>query len=93
MRIEFDPAKSERNARERALPFDRVLDFDWAGAVYAEDTRRVYPERRFVAVGALDGRLHVVCFAAIADGVRIISLRKANAREVKAHGQATSSGE
>ena len=85
MRIEFDPGKSERNARERGLAFDRAEDFDWEGALYREDDRRAYPERRFVAIGLLDDRLHVLCFTPIAGGVRIISLRKANAREVKRH--------
>lgn len=28
MKLKFDPAKSERNQRERDLPFERVYDFD-----------------------------------------------------------------
>lgn len=89
MRIDFDPDKSARNARERGLPFTAVERFDWMGARYLEDTRHDYPERRFVVVGYLDQRLHVVCCTPIADGVRIISLRKANQREVRRHEQAT----
>lgn len=85
MRIEFDPSKSERNALERGLAFDRASDFDWEGALYREDDRRIYPERRFVAIGYLDGRLHVLCFTPVAGGVRIISLRRANEREVRRH--------
>ncbi len=54
MKIEFDPAKSAKNDRERGLPFDLVADFDWEGAAYVEDTRFSYPERRFVAVGYLE---------------------------------------
>ena len=38
-----------------------------------------------MAIGLLDDRLHVLCFTPIPGGVRIISLRKANAREVKRH--------
>ena len=83
MRIVYDPAKSERNARERGLPFDRAADFDWEGALYREDDRRAYPERRFVAIGTLDAWLHVLCRTPVSGGVRIISLRRANAREVK----------
>jgi uncharacterized DUF497 family protein len=89
MKIEFDRAKSEKNARERDLPFDLVVDFGWESALYREDDRRTYPERRFVAVGFLAGRLHVLCFTPTAEGVRVISLRKANEREVRHHAQET----
>jgi uncharacterized DUF497 family protein len=87
MEIDFDPAKSKRNVRERGLSFERVIEFDWDSAVYAEDVRNPYPERRFVAVGYLDKRLHLVCFTPIAGGVRIISFRKANQREARSYGK------
>ena len=85
MKIEFDPAKSEKNRQERGLPFDMAHDFDWQTADYIEDIRREYPERRFVAVGFLADRLHVLCFTPILGGVRVISFRKANQREIKRH--------
>jgi len=88
MKIEFDPVKSEKNAQERDLPFERAADFDWEGAIYAEDSRNPYPERRFLAFGYLDNRLHVLCFTPIMGGVRIISFRKANTREAKSYGKA-----
>ena len=87
MRIDFDPAKSEKNGRERGLPFERVVEFDWGGAAFIEDERNLYPERRFVAIGYLRKRLHVICFTPIPDGVRVISLRKANVREARDHGK------
>lgn len=88
MKIEFDPVKSEKNARERDLPFERAADFDWDGAIYTEDSRNPYPERRFVAVGYLGEQLHVLCFTPVAGGVRIISFRKANSREARIYGKA-----
>lgn len=81
MDISFDPAKNARNVAERGLPFSRAAEFDFQTAVIEEDTRRAYPERRFVALGWLDERLHVLCFAPVPGGIRIISFRKANARE------------
>lgn len=83
MKIDFDLKKSEKNDRERQLPFERAIDFDWQTAIYSEDIRNDYPERRFVALGYLDLRLHVICFTPIEFGVRIISFRKANLREIK----------
>ena len=87
MKIEFDPSKSRRNASERGLPFDLAADFDWESALYAADTRFSYPERRFVALGYLGRRLHVICFTPISGGIRVISFRKANDREVKRYEQ------
>jgi uncharacterized DUF497 family protein len=83
MRIEFDPVKSEWNRRNRGLPFERVADFDFLTAQMIVDTRRDYGEVRYVALGNLDNRLHVLCFTETAKGIRVISLRKANAREVQ----------
>jgi Uncharacterized protein conserved in bacteria len=87
MRIEFDPAKSEKNARERGLPFTMVEEFVWETAQVAEDMRFAYPERRFVALGFLGERLHVLCFTPISEGIRVISFRKANKREVRRYEQ------
>jgi uncharacterized DUF497 family protein len=83
MKIEFDPGKSAKNARDRGLPFDRVAEFEWETAAYEQDLRFPYPEARFVAVGCIGLRLHVVCFTPVAGGIRVISFRKANAREVR----------
>lgn len=83
MRISFDPAKNERNIRVRGLPFDAAADFDFERALYAIDERRDYGETRYVALGMLGDRLHVLCFVEAEDGIRIISFRKANAREVR----------
>lgn len=83
MHIEFDPAKNERNILERGLSFERVSDFDFDTASIWQDTRKPYPEVRYVALGLLDARLHVLCFTPAAGGIRVISFRKANTREVK----------
>jgi uncharacterized DUF497 family protein len=93
MKLEFDPVKSERNARERGLPFERAAEFEWQGAMVMTDTRRDYGETRLVATGLLDGRLHVLCFGRIEGGIRVISLRKANRREALEYGQAKAADE
>lgn len=90
MKIAFDPAKSARNAEDRGLPFDLVAEFDWDRALLTEDTRFEYPERRFVGVGYIGDRLHVVCFTPIEGGIRVISFRKANDREARRYEQETS---
>lgn len=83
MKISFDPSKSERNVAERGLSFELVDEFEWSSALIAEDTRRDYGERRFQAIGYIGDRLHVLVFTPRGAAVHVISLRKANAREVR----------
>ena len=87
MRISYDPLKNERNIRERGLSFESAADFAFDTAMYAVDARHEYGETRFIAIGMLADRLHVLCFAEDHDGIRVISFRKANAREVKRYVQ------
>jgi hypothetical protein len=81
--ITFDPAKNARNIRDRGLSFERAIDFEFTTAALAIDARREYGEVRYVAVGYLDNRLHVMCFTETPSGIRVISFRKANSREIK----------
>jgi len=83
MKSEFDPVKSEQNTRLRSLSFDKAGDFDWETAIYYENERVDYPETRIIALGFMGVRLHVICFTPIDGGVKIISFRKANRREVR----------
>ena len=69
--------------KSRSLSFDRAVDFDWETAISYEDERVDYPETRIIALGFIGVRLHVICFTPIDGGVRIISFRKANRREVR----------
>ena len=87
MLIEFDANKNDTNIRDRGLSFERVADFDFDSAIIKLDARKTYPEVRYVAVGFLDARLHVLCFTSIDSGIRVISFRKANSREIKHYDQ------
>ncbi len=82
----YDPSKNARNIAERGLSFERVADFDFETAKLWQDTRKPYPEARYLSIGYLDARLHVLCFADTATGIRVISFRKANSREGAKHG-------
>jgi len=89
VRISFDPAKSKRNAAERGLPFDLAAEFDFETALIGQDRRQDYGEIRWLALGLIGGRLHALCYTERDDGIRVISLRKANAREVKVYDRAS----
>lgn len=83
MAITYDPEKNEKNIALRGISFDRADDFDWSSALIVEDLRKDYGERRFQALGFIEERLHVLVFTPRAGNVHVISLRKANEREVK----------
>ena len=89
MKIEYDAVKNDANVRERGLSFDRAVMFDFDSALVEQDNRKDYPEVRYVAIGYLESRLHVLCFTGIDGGIRVISFRKANNREVKIYEQAS----
>ena len=82
MRVHFDPNKNERNVRERGLSFEQAAEFDFSSALVFVDERQDYGETRYVALGMLSDRLHVLCFTETDDGIRVVSFRKANSREV-----------
>jgi uncharacterized protein len=89
MDISYDPAKERRNVLLRGLSFELVHFFDWAGALIVEDVRRQYGERRYRASGTIGARLHVLVFTVRAGRVHVISLRKANLRELRRHEEQT----
>ncbi|MCC4261569.1 BrnT family toxin [Pseudomonas aestusnigri] len=91
MKITYDPAKNATNIERRGLSFDRVADFDFETALFSVDDRRDYGETRYRGFGYLDGRLHALVFVETENGIRVISFRKANKREVKGYEQATQS--
>lgn len=83
--ISYDEAKSARNARERNLPFSMVESFNFGTACYELDNRNDYREARSLALGFLGHRLHVLCFTPVGEGIRVISFRKANPREIRSY--------
>lgn len=91
MHITFDPAKNLRNIADRGLSFELTDEFDFDTTVIWIDARKVYPEARISALGLVAGRLHALVFSETAKGIRVISFRKANKREVKRYEQETQS--
>lgn len=85
--IAYDPAKNARNIELRGLSFEQVANFDFQTAIIWIDARKTYPEVRISALGLLAGRLHALVFAETTNGIRVISFRRANKREVKRYEQ------
>ena len=83
MQYEWDETKRRKNIAMHGVDFSAVESFEWESAVIRQGTRKDYGETRYAALGLIEGRLHCMCFTIRGDNIRIISLRKANEREVK----------
>jgi len=83
MQIEFDPDKRNKALIERGLDFARAGEVFAGVNVTAEDARFDYGEPRFTTVGVLDGRMVVMVWTPRGEARRIISMRKANEREIE----------
>ena len=87
--MEKDPKKERRNLSERGLSLDLAEQLDWATALIWEDKRNDYGERRYCVLGLIEDRLHSVVFTPRKGKPRVISLRKANKREVNRYEKAS----
>ena len=88
MNIEFDAAKDEANVEKHGVSLALAAEIEWTDVLCAPDSRRDYGELREIGFAVIAQRLYVVVFVQRGEVMRIISLRKANAREGKMYDQA-----
>ena len=91
MNVTFDPAKDAANLAKHGFSLLDAVGFEWEAAVVWPDKRREYDEARMVALGYIGLRIMAVVFVDRPPEQpaerRIISLRKANTREVKRYAE------
>lgn len=89
-RITFDPAKNTSNQAKHGVSLALAKMLEWDTLICKPDTRRDYGEARQIGYAIAGERLYCVVFVDRPEGApterRIISLRKANSREVKSYG-------
>ena len=83
MHIEFDPVKDASNQTKHGVSLGMAKELDWESALVWVDDRFEYNEMRMVALAPQTETLYFVAFVDRAQARRIISLRRANRREVK----------
>ena len=87
MNVTFDPSKDAANLAKHGVSLTEAAGFEWGTAVMWPDTRRDYGEARMVALGYIGLRIMALVFVDRPPEQpterRVISLRKANSREVK----------
>jgi uncharacterized DUF497 family protein len=82
MKIVFDPNKDTANQSKHgvSLAFAKHLDWDWLQA--KPDSRKDYGEQRMIGYAPVLDRVYCVVYIDRDNERRIVSLRKANKREV-----------
>jgi uncharacterized DUF497 family protein len=88
VQIDFDPNKDHLNLAKHGLSLALAAELDWEGALVWVDDREDYGEVRMIALAPKTGILYCVAFVDRGRVRRIISLRRANRREVKHYVQA-----
>ena len=85
MKIEFDPAKEARNIAKHGISLAMAESLEWDLLLAREDSREVYGETRMVGFAPIGRSVHCVVFIEEDDVYRIISLRRALPKEVRAY--------
>ena len=83
MQIEFDPVKDRDNFVKHGISLALAVELDWETALVWVDERFEYNETRMIALAPKTDTLYYVAFVDRGEVRRIISLRRANRREVK----------
>lgn len=89
MRIDFDPNKDQANLAKHGLSLSLAAELEWDEALVWVDDRSDYGERRMIALAPRAGILYFVAYVDRGPWRRIISLRRANRREVKHYVEAS----
>lgn len=87
MKISFDPKKDELTRQTRGVSLALGAEIISNASFTIYDDRRDYGEDRFVAFGYVGERLFVCVFTIRDITYHIISVRKANDREVAKYGR------
>ena len=83
MKIEFDPAKNAANQVKHGVSLAAAAELEWETLLAGRDVRNDYSETRMIGYVFGGARLFCVVYVDRGDVRRIISLRKANNREVE----------
>lgn len=83
MHFDWDENKRAVNIGKHGVDFAAVGEFAFERATVWDHA--LHGEPRLVALGPIGGRLHVLVCSVETRAVRVISLRRANQREINRH--------
>ena len=82
MNIEFDEHKNKLNIKKHGVSFLESENIQWDTLWAFEDNRKKYGEVRMIGYALVGFRLYNIVYTLRGDRLRVISLRKANKKEV-----------
>ncbi|MFM0741813.1 BrnT family toxin [Paraburkholderia xenovorans] len=88
MKTNHDQAKSQANEGKHGVSLALAESIDWSSVWCAPDDRKDYRELREIGYAVIDNRLYCVVFTQRGETFRVISLRKANNREIQRYEKA-----
>jgi uncharacterized DUF497 family protein len=81
--LQFDSTKDAVNQQKHGVSLGLAAELDWEFGIVWDDDRFDYGERRQCCLAPIGNRLFFVAFVDRGEQRRVISLRKANVREIK----------
>jgi len=85
MQITYDPIKDDTNQLKHGVSLSLAIKLEWDLLLTSVDNRNDYGECRMVGYVPINDRVYCVVYVDRDQQRRIISLRKANKREVKSY--------
>ena len=81
VKFEWDETKNRSNFNKHGVNFNDATEIFSSTRVTTVDNRKDYGEIRKITIGRIDKRICIAVYAERDETIRIISARKANARE------------
>ncbi len=88
MQIEYNKTKNESNYEKHGVYLQEAERIEWATLWAMTDDRKEYNENRMIGYAYIGKCIYCIVYVDRLNIRRIISLRKANSREVKNYAEA-----
>jgi len=82
MKFGFTQLKNLSNLHKHGISLEDAKLLDWSLLLFIEDDRKNYGEVRFIGYAPLENRLYCIVYTERNEMIHVISLRKANTREI-----------
>ncbi len=83
MNFEWDDNKNKENIIKHGIDFNDAIEVFSSPRLEYLDTRFDYNEPRYITIGFCNNRIVLVAYSDVDGTIRIISARRANAKEKK----------
>jgi uncharacterized DUF497 family protein len=83
MKLSYSQTKNITNLQKHGIALEAARLLDWDLLIVAEDERHDYGEMRLIGFAPIAKRLYCIVYTERNENIHVISLRKANTREVK----------